>query len=149
MTITEEPYAGQYKFLEYIKPIETWVMITESHTWYHDNNGASSGPYFQTEMDGLAIDGCGFLYMCSIHLATEGHEHAKVEEFPLKYGKGSLHFIKSEGYCIQDSEVRFYIDKTEPVPRGFCKELRGWFESQIESEHTNIRCRAAFNKMLE
>lgn len=152
MSISEEQNIIQEKlqltFLAAIKPFETWVMITRSADIIHHVNN-NSGEYFQIELDGLALDGWGDLFLCSIHLPIDGHEQERVKQIPFTYAKGSLHLIKSENYSIEDFEVRFFIRESEPVPDELAMELRRWFESHAKSDGTKKRCTDEFFQMLE
>lgn len=146
--IEEEQSSLKIKFLQAVKPLETWVMLTRSADIIH-HAGDGSGNYFQIELDGLALDGWGDLFQCSIHLPIDGHEYERVEQLRLIYAKGSMHLIKSECYSIKDFEVRFHVHETEPVPDELAMELRRWFESKAKCDGTNKRCSDAFFEMLE
>jgi hypothetical protein len=84
---------------------------------------------------GLAIDGCGISFPCSIALSANGDEQVKVEQFSLVYAVGSLHFIQATSYNIQEREVRFYFPEMHRVPVEHDEAvIRNWIESSARQE---------------
>lgn len=111
--------------------LETWVMITGFNgPWHHE-----CGDNFQIELNGLAIDGCGTSFRCSIALTAAGNEGGKVEQFSRQYAVGSLHFIKAPHYNVQEREIRFYRFEIYPVPDEYDEDaIRDWIESSAKFE---------------
>jgi len=127
----KELYPDEYNFMEAVKPLETWVLITKFNgPWYH-----KCGNYFQIDLDGLAIDGCGRPFICTLALNVDGHEHEKAAQYRKVYAAGSLHYIQAPYYNVLDREIRFYRFESHPVPLEYDEaRIRDWIESTAKCD---------------
>lgn len=125
--IETDSYSDEYKFLEAIKPLETWLIITgKFDPWYH-----KCGDYFQIDLYGLALDGCGSPYRCTLALTVGGDKGSDVDQYRNMYSKGSLHHITSTNFYISEVDVRFYRFETRPAPVEYESALRNWIDSHL------------------
>lgn len=124
-------YPDENTFLEAIKPLETWVLVTRfAGPWYHRKDD-----YYQIELDGLAIDGCGRAFRCSIALNIEGNDWKKVKAFCQIYAVDTVHFLQTKHFNIQEWEVRCYRSDLKPVPVEYNEAaIKDWIESVAETD---------------
>ncbi len=102
----------------------TVIKITGCDLFYHE----TSEPYVQFSVDGLALDGLGYVAPAHIEDSASYGDETGISELRDLYSPGALYVIESNVFCLMGGKIYFYNPiNIKPVASEHTDKLNTFF----------------------